>query len=105
MSQVSKLSKILMRAMDRLKELENLYQAVKSRAPNRIRIYIQPLLSFMAFHLALDRFGVRKVVVDFEADQLAAALAIYLDAPLVSPRAYEGGFYIEAQQFVGREGP
>lgn len=134
------MSTVLRRGNDRLITLSNLQREATREVSSdgksaAFRVAIQPHLAFLTFHLALDRLGARQVVVDFEADQLAAALAIYLDAPLVSndsdffifapywaehggltfvptdfcdfhtPRAYEGGFYIEAQQFVGREGP
>ncbi|CDS42901.1 conserved hypothetical protein [Echinococcus multilocularis] len=138
--EVSKSSTVLRRSCDRLITLSHLQQEATRHAASdgtsaAFRVDIQPHLAALTFHLTLDRLGARQVVVDFEADQLAAALAIYLGAPLVSndsdffifapywancggltfvptdlcnfrtPRAYEGGFYIEAQQFLGREGP
>ncbi|VDM30593.1 unnamed protein product [Hydatigera taeniaeformis] len=138
--EVTKLTTVLRRSGDRLITLSHLQEEATRNAGSdgnstAFRVEIQPPLAALTFHLALDRLGALQVVANFEADQLAAALAIYLNAPLVSndsdffifspywadhgglifvptdlcdfhtPRAYEGGFYIEAHQFVGREGP
>lgn len=45
---------------------------------------MQPPLTSITFLSTLDRLGIRHVTTDFEADQLAAALALYLGVPLIS---------------------
>ncbi|KAM3173097.1 hypothetical protein ACTXT7_013161 [Hymenolepis weldensis] len=85
----SKLKTVLKRNTDRIITLSHL-QENSTRGPPRdgtssdFKVDIQPTLSVMASFRTLELCGVRYVVVDFEADQLAAAMAMYLGAPLIS---------------------
>uniref|UniRef100_A0A5K3FBN7 XPG_I_2 domain-containing protein n=1 Tax=Mesocestoides corti TaxID=53468 RepID=A0A5K3FBN7_MESCO len=137
--EVSKLQTVLRRTNDRLITCFNLQKAatnrpIKDGCSDYLRISVQPPLVSTSFLSILDRLGVFHITVDFEADQLAAALAIHLGAPLVSndsdffifapywasygglifiptdlcdfetTHAFDGGHYLEAQMFVAKEG-
>uniref|UniRef100_A0A5K3FY18 XPG_I_2 domain-containing protein n=2 Tax=Mesocestoides corti TaxID=53468 RepID=A0A5K3FY18_MESCO len=139
LNEMSKMRTILNRKRDRLITCFNL-QTAATDLPLRdggfedFRIRLLPSLACQSFLSTLDRLGVLHITVDFEADQVAAALAIHLGAPLISndsdfyifapywassggltyiptdlcdfetPRSFDGGYYLEAQMFVAREG-
>ncbi|VDO02861.1 unnamed protein product, partial [Rodentolepis nana] len=85
----SKLDTVLKRNTDRIITLSHL-QENSTRGPPRdgtsadFRVSIDPTLINKTFFRTLERLGARYVVVDFEADQLAAAMAMHLGVPLIS---------------------
>nr|CDS32239.1 expressed conserved protein [Hymenolepis microstoma] len=87
--ELSKLNTILRRSTDRIITLSHL-QENSTRGPIRdgtsadFRVSIEPILVSKTFFRTLERFGARYVVADFEADQLAAAMAMHLGVPLIS---------------------